>query len=307
MSIAEISNGPPPLFMIWREIVNETGVGECHYYNITATTPYAQLSTEELRLRDYHASRTPVFAPDPSKEAGEVLKLSVQKPESGSGKFRGPVITFVVGTKDAETFAIHQNVVSKQSAFVRLALQGNWQEAKSRVIPLPDDDPKTFEIYQAWLYDRKIYTDRWIVGFTGLDTEPRRLLKAWILGDKLLDTNFKDALMDALIGRLSDTEAFAAFRAATSFIYTRTPDGSAPRRLLTDIYTYHGASWWVDELMHSGLQETYAVDFLRDLSKTQLTQRNPCTVSAAAYMAPKISCAYHDHKPGKCFRVILLS
>ncbi|GIZ42766.1 hypothetical protein CKM354_000602300 [Cercospora kikuchii] len=276
----------------------------CHFQSITASPMHSHHSAEELRLQDYCSARRPIFARDRSK-IGEALKLTKEDSSSGSGKYRGPVILFVVGTESVETFAIHKQLIAAKSEFVRLALQGGWREAKDGVISLPDDDPKTFEIYQAWLYDRKIYTDLWVDGIH--DKESRRLMVAWVLGDKLQDTDFKDALMDALVGRIRDTQAFASLRLATSFIYSKTPDGSAPRRLLTDIYTYHGASWWVDEVMSSGLQETYAVDFLKDLSKRQLTQRGPSSLNSAAYMAFKPGCAYHDHKPGKCFRVILLS
>ncbi|PPJ52863.1 hypothetical protein CBER1_11312 [Cercospora berteroae] len=273
-----------------------------NFQSITASPAHSHHSAEELRLQDYYSARRPIFGRDRSK-MGEALKLTKEESSSGSGKYRGPVILVVVGTNSVETFAIHKQLLAAKSEFVRLALQGNWREAKAGVISLPDDDPKTFEVYQAWLYDRKIYTDLWVDGIH--DKESRQLMNAWVLGDKLLDTDFKDALMDALVGRLRDTQAFAGLRLATSFIYSKTPDGSAPRRLLTDIYTYHGASWWVDEVMHSGLQETYAVDFLKDLSKRQLTQRGPSILNSAAYMAAKTSCAYHDHKPGKCFRVTI--
>jgi hypothetical protein len=70
-------------------------------------------------------------------------------------------VVFLVGDTEApKKFTVHEDIVKASSEFVRLALRGEWKEASTRQIPLPDDEPAVFSVYQQWLYNSLIHTVR---------------------------------------------------------------------------------------------------------------------------------------------------
>ncbi|KAI5358143.1 Putative SKP1/BTB/POZ domain superfamily protein [Septoria linicola] len=293
-------------------VPDHTTPGEVPVFQSITASLLESISLEELRLRDYGAGRTPLTTAKPnlcSGPSGPPVKLTVRSAENGSSEFRGTMLTFEVGADNPESFLIHEGVAKRASEFVRLALQRDWQEATNRIISLPDDEPDIFEIYQSWLYERKIYTPFWLGAEQSAD-EPVRLVKAWALGDKLLDIDFKDAVMDALINRMrSISPAFAGYRRLNAFIYSITPDKSAPRRLMTDIFAHEGNANWTDD--PSCLPEDpYTADFLRDLAKEQYRLRQRLVGSSQVsgedsgplYRSLEATCRYHDHEFGKCPR-----
>jgi hypothetical protein len=83
-------------------------------------------------------------------------KSSLTKPN----RLDGEVVIFLVGTHEPRRFTVHENIVKASSEFVRLALRGDWAEASSRIIPLPEDEPAVFSVYQHWLYNGLIHTSR---------------------------------------------------------------------------------------------------------------------------------------------------
>ena len=244
MAAATATAAPPtpiPITLIPILVTNDVDAQDSShqifYHSITAMTQVPAISSksfEELRALHYSVHRDfyALAACRTATKQKPPLAIDVKKPEAGSRKYRGPTITFKVGEESPELFLVHGSVLTGASDFVRLALQRDWQEATSRVIPLPEDEPDIFEIYQAWLYDRSIYTQYWLGAEEAAD-EAVRLLKAWILGDKLMDGKFKDAIMDVLIGRMNDTGSLAGYRRLAGFVYSKTPDGSPPRRLIT--------------------------------------------------------------------------
>jgi hypothetical protein len=104
------------------------------------------------------------------------------------------------------------------SELVRLALRGEWEEATERVIPLPDDEPAVFKVYQQWLYSGLIHT-REPETESDLREDPR--------------SGLKDCVTDALIEKLDPIERFGPH--LTNLIFDNMPSGSPLRRLWMDI------------------------------------------------------------------------
>jgi hypothetical protein len=94
-------------------------------------------------------------------------------------------VVFLVGdTQALKKFTVHDDIVKASSEFVRLALRGDWKEASSRQIPLPDDEPAVFSVYQHWLYNGLIHSVRRGLGFVAeSDEEYELLVKAYIFGE----------------------------------------------------------------------------------------------------------------------------
>jgi hypothetical protein len=82
-----------------------------------------------------------------------------------------------------------------------------WKEAQERTIKLPEDDPEVFSVYQEWLYDGLIHTGSQTL-FPATDDEYEALVKAYILGEKLMDQDFKDATIDATLDKFRNMSRF---------------------------------------------------------------------------------------------------
>lgn len=109
-----------------------------------------------------------------------------------TSRLDGDVVAFLVGNP-LKKFIVHEELAKSHSEFVRLALRGEWKEASSRSIPLPDDESAVFSIYQQWLYSGLICTPS-----TDTASEPNgeytMLVKAYILGKRSSIRTSKTAL-----------------------------------------------------------------------------------------------------------------
>jgi hypothetical protein len=63
-----------------------------------------------------------------------------------------PIVTFKVG-KEGRLFAAHEDVLS-QSPFFAAACRGQFLEAESKRIDLPDEEPEIFSCVLEYLYVR---------------------------------------------------------------------------------------------------------------------------------------------------------
>jgi hypothetical protein len=201
------------------------------------------------------------------------------------------VVTFRVGDEKLQDFVVHEKLIARRSEFVRTALSKDWKESLERVIHLPKAEPRTFELYQQWLYTGRIpscgYGDH-----TKDAQEYRNLVDAYNLGERFLDADWKDAIVDAIINKLYCTSVFDP--RLTNLVYDNTPLLSPLRRLLQDIYVYSGSAKWLEDM------EDVNSDFAKDLCKCQMGLKNGIDPKDAPYL--NISCRYHEHGPkGVCY------
>ena len=87
-----------------------------------------------------------------------LVNIAVSAAADRPCRFNGEAIVFLVGGDAPKRFIVHEGLVKPRSDFVRLALRGDWKEAQERTIPLPEDDPNIFSVYQRWLYAGLIHT-----------------------------------------------------------------------------------------------------------------------------------------------------
>lgn len=214
-------------------------------------------SFEELRLNDIANGRGVLparhrTAPDPfpppagdlvpahlSFDRSTVPAFSARAADAASGHDIGDnVIFFDVGKDAPKRFTIHEDLVTPRSEFVALALKREWKEAQQRTIPLPDDEPDVFKLYKKWIYYCRIFSMNGTAANQQGDGEYCLLVKAYILGEKLVDNHFKDAIIDCIIDKLRSTAMFDL--RLTNPIYNHTPETSPLRRLLQDVYIWSG-------------------------------------------------------------------
>lgn len=117
------------------------------------------------------------------------------------------------------------------------------------------------------------------------------LIGAFVFGEKVQDGDFKDAVVDALIHTVAapDEKGVRYYPTAQSVnrAYIGTPEGLPIRRLLVDMYTFHGRKDWLEGQKN--------VDFLADLAGCLLRDRSEHS-QALDSTTPEVSgCQYHHH------------
>jgi hypothetical protein len=203
------------------------------------------------------------------------------------------VVVFLVGTDAPKRFTIHEGLVKPHSEFVRLALRGDWKEAQEQTIPLPEDDPSVFSVYQQWLYGGQIYTLCNTV--FQVDDEYKILVKAYILGEKIMDQNFKDSAADAIVEKLRFLRRFDT--SLTDLVFENTLSTSPLRRLWMDVYFHFGNSEWLDaKMVGSPINSEFMVEF----SRYQMQFRTG--FGSFGKDAMFLSCTYHEHGMRPCHR-----
>lgn len=295
-------------------------------------------SPEELRLNDYKNARGVTVVKSPNATWTNLLKpitsikprdsllvdaslpFKSQLPQNDScrapgellSSLQGGMITIVMGSPGNRVtdFAIHRELITRRSAFIREALNKNWKEAKTGIIRLPEDEDDIFALYHAWLYTGYIDSrgeapDDGGIGqdndmFTSKEYE--KLAKCYILGDKLLDTRFKDCTVDCILSVLRVSRKFD--HSLSGLVFDNTLAGSPLRELWLDIYTLCGSPNWLKD---SG---EYPQDFLLELGRRSMRGQSQFESSDQVGRLKQgahtlfETCRYHEHEDGVCYRSI---
>jgi hypothetical protein len=221
--------------------------------------------------------------------------------------FEGAITTLAVGEEGVE-YKVHETLLSERSEFFASASKAEWKEGQEHRVPLPDDTPSIVDLYIQWTYSGKILSRKTPVEEEGADEQERKnesafdlLIGGFVFGEKIQDGNFKDAVLDALVHTVTTpNEKGVCWYPTKSWVdqaYMGTPEGSPIRRLLVDMYTYHGKADWLDGQKN--------VDFLADLAGCLLTKRrnNQQQQQQQEPSGPEVNgCKYHHHgEEGGCY------
>lgn len=136
-----------------------------------------------------------------------------------------------------QTWSLPQALLSHHSPFLKAACTHNFKEREEKRITLPTDDPKIFALFVEWIYYGE-YTiplsTGAVGGHTNMDAE------AWVLGDKLMSTAFKNYAMDRLYSR-HGSQFFSTVVMPEDVAYAcnNSQAGSPIRQLFFDIVSTH--------------------------------------------------------------------
>ena len=119
---------------------------------------------------------------------------------------------------------------------------------------MESDDPSLFAMYVHWLYHGTIavlHSDSADPKAAGAIScaEYQMLVDAYILGDKILDSGFRNATMDAIVEK-STLKAQNGLRYSPPLdtiqhTYKHTLPSAPIRSLLVDMFVLHGGSAWL--------------------------------------------------------------
>lgn len=161
----------------------------------------------------------------------------------------------IVGTSK-EPFHVHESVLFTSSQFFKAAISGSWKESQEHTIELPEDDPKAFAIYSHWLYFAEIpgLLQAAKKGESAKQSaqEYYDLVSAYVLGDKLLDAEFQNAVIDAILDTCStadsqDGKVYFPDADAVNHAYNNTTKSSKIRKMLVALYRHSAGYQWLSE------------------------------------------------------------
>ncbi|KAF2175249.1 hypothetical protein K469DRAFT_611324, partial [Zopfia rhizophila CBS 207.26] len=199
--------------------------------------------------------------------------------------------------------SVHEKLICSSSDFFKNAMNRDWKESKQRLVHLEDDDPDMFQLYLHWLYRGTLPVRIDEPGPVG-NSEYLQLAKAYILGDKLQDGDFKDVVIHAIIdkckSKASDGRHWFPVGVILRCVYDNTPESSRARRLLVDIYVHHGSGNWLSDWWQSGKvaysrfyqPDDIPKDFLHDITIAFLDRRKEKEKRPTDNSS---TCAYHQH------------
>ncbi|KAH7095174.1 hypothetical protein FB567DRAFT_575012 [Paraphoma chrysanthemicola] len=150
----------------------------------------------------------------------------------GIPNYRG-FIHVCVGPNDAQvTFDVHESVITARSPFFAKAMSGDWKEAQTRIVKLPDDEPDIFKRYIHLLYTNDLVVSPATPSEEDPNSEDGSILaKLYILAEKLRDIKAKNAVVQACVvswrRTCSDGQTYAPGRHVIGLIYDGTRTGGA--------------------------------------------------------------------------------
>ncbi|KAL7936955.1 hypothetical protein V8C35DRAFT_332213 [Trichoderma chlorosporum] len=214
---------------------------------------------------------------------------------------QGRVLTIEVGSANPKTFHVHKNLICHTSVYFETALKDHWQTSPSEPVALKEEDPEIFEVYVHWLYFGTLPVQNDKPGLEG-NAEYVQLAKAYVLGDFLVDVNFKNAVMDTMFikshSMASDGRRPHPAGPVIRYIYEKTPESSPPRRFLVDLFAYFGKAKWLEPKWIS--EDDLPEQFIRDLLTAMFKHRRPPSEYKDSEMK---KCQYHELVPDSdnCF------
>ncbi|KAF2443976.1 hypothetical protein P171DRAFT_331918, partial [Karstenula rhodostoma CBS 690.94] len=151
---------------------------------------------------------------------------------------------------------VHEKVLSATSAFFKAVTRREWDGSRRKpgTIDLGDERFDIVNSYVHWLYtgDLVIPTDE----KNDLHTF---LSEAYVFGEKILDSNFKNGVLDSIIIETNRGNRPSTHHMNT--IFDGTVSGSPARRFVIDVFLYkgHGSKAWakaIEELTEDAARET---------------------------------------------------
>ncbi|KAH0366959.1 hypothetical protein KCU65_g5002, partial [Aureobasidium melanogenum] len=322
--------GDRPIKLLYRPIFDSLprvleGLGACQSFPFLSG--YGDVSFEEQRLRDISPppmanGKVGIVPPSALKS----LKAAYPSHENAR-RYRSdllepslPIVLIRVGKgKNTTPFAIHKNVLEHCSSFFRSlwrhgrdtnttheisteeestdsdTVSEGEQIRDTKMEPLIelelDVNVAAFRLYAEWVYSGHIQQGSLKVNAEDVDFSS--IGQAYILGEKLQDEDFKNAIVDLLVqtivtqGKMDLTLSTLVFEGTSA---------SAPlRKLLVDLYVWYGQKDW---LKPDGSKEAISASFLSELSSA-FFDRHDHDGNPKVNILTLNACNYHEHPDGK--------
>lgn len=170
------------------------------------------------------------------------------------------------------TYTVHAGVICEQAEFFRNALKKEWASMREKpgVIELPDNDPDAFGLYMQWLYSKQISILADLSDEPEDDEKFHTLAYAYVLGEKIIDNDFKNAIMDAYVlyaRAQGPSKRYYPSNEEIRILYEGTRESSPIRQFLVDVWTWRGKHSWLEH--DSDLPKDFLVEVAKGLFKVR--------------------------------------
>ncbi|EZF76852.1 hypothetical protein H105_01862 [Trichophyton soudanense CBS 452.61] len=209
-------------------------------------------------------------------------------------EFGGEIISIRAGKS---SFHIHESLV-KESSTLRHSLR-KQKEARGYVYTLiiPDKYTEALQCYINWIYRR-------IIPCADSEQQTRKesinLVKAYIIGKKLGDTEFQNAVIDEVIERASgkcNGSIILPDAETVRFTYEEAKGRSGFKALLVDLYASNTINGYFCKPASSKYPKLFLIDVLSAVADMRRTGRPSPTEGGSNNICKR----FHKHTQGtKC-------
>ncbi|KAF2667990.1 hypothetical protein BT63DRAFT_306452 [Microthyrium microscopicum] len=249
------------------------------------------------------ASSTPAST---KRKAGDTIEASpaakkistdIRAVEADGFLFDGEVVSILVGPH-GKKFTLHVDPLCSSSDYFKHMLRSSatFLESAKHEVKLLEQSPRVFQLYAQYLYQGKIFSKPGPTvpssnGEVPLMTETTLLLTAISLADYLQDDDFHNSVIDCLIARSLQTNAWPT--TDDSITLSLSSGSSFLVDLIRDFCIY-GAheGWWTNGNVTGETHGEFWASVARGMAKLLKGGGRP------SKWVPK-NCDYHRHKDGK--------
>jgi hypothetical protein len=139
----------------------------------------------------------------------------------------------LTGNDVSNTWCLPKGLISHYSPFLKAACSRDFKEKFENRINLPDDDATVFALFVEWMYYGDYATKPPSFAPTDSVTKINMNAECWVLGDKLLCTEFKNYAMNRLYAEYT---AAVFNRAVTTNDLRYACDNSSTHSKLREMY-----------------------------------------------------------------------
>ena len=214
------------------------------------------------------------------------------------------MIGVCVGSDEVERFIVRKDLATRHSDVIKKSFASDWKEAKENVVRFPEESSEAFQVFVTFLDAGVIHLDH----FTGdrpvegqeydrvIDKVWNQIAQAWLLGEHLDCTAFKDALVDKTVHILQTTAQVP--KMMFEKIFAGSIGRSGIRDLLDDVAAYHLFSFDLQQQsgddVYAGYWKQVAIAYKHRITNPSLR---------APYDQADVGCRYHDHAKNKrCYK-----
>lgn len=200
------------------------------------------------------------------------------------------IIVVKAGPADKE-YPLHKGLLCHHSGFFRAMFAGDFQEGMMRLATMKDTDQDIFDMFQLWLYTRKLFN---VEVASDKNVFPL-LCRAWVFGDKIISPCFKNAVAEAILDNLISAWSFSASQ--LPFVYENTVDGSPLRSLIVEFIalTVPSLNTLAQRMMKIQGVHLLPQKFFLDLLEARGENKVYKIFNKDEFAKSIDRCRYHDH------------
>lgn len=135
---------------------------------------------------------------------------------------------------DKKPFHIHKQLLCSKSTYFKAAFEGSYKEASEKKLHLLDEDPKIFQFYAVWIYNKNLE----IYGKNEEELDINVCCRLYILAAKLGSEDLQNTVMDAMHKHITGENLIDLKSETVNFVYNNT----LPDSVLRDILV-HALAW----------------------------------------------------------------